>query len=199
MGAKMAMKLSFGGDWQATVTDAPLHITPRFTGGSVEVVPYMDRAERERFLADTFGSEHWPHRLLHGAVPGPRGQLAGLAARSRRPQQAPGRLYRHRPRRCAPHRDGAVVGWSFAGPARYLASAFTAPGPDRPSSATRRLLTECLDLVTVPLLDDVEGGDPAAVARLRAADEALRTQREDRHRTNVLRGLIATCLKDQGS
>lgn len=36
----------------------------------------------------------------------------------------------------------------------------------------------------------------AAVARLRAADEALRTQREDRHRAEVLRGLIATYLKD---
>ncbi|WP_371632787.1 hypothetical protein OG693_15075 [Streptomyces sp. NBC_01259] len=75
----------------------------------------------------------------------------------------------------------------------------TDPDPAPPSPATRRLLTECLDLVTAPLLDDVEDGDPAAVARLRAADEALRTQAEDRHRADVLRGLIATYLKDYGS
>ncbi|MBT2406336.1 MULTISPECIES: hypothetical protein [unclassified Streptomyces] len=54
----MTMKLSFDGDWHATVTDEPLHITPRFTGhASVDVARYADARERERFLADTFGSQ----------------------------------------------------------------------------------------------------------------------------------------------
>jgi hypothetical protein len=53
----MTMKLSFEGDWRATVTDDPLHITPRFTGDSVDVAQYADVKERERFLANSFGSQ----------------------------------------------------------------------------------------------------------------------------------------------
>ncbi len=53
------MKLSLGGDWRATVTDDPLHITPRFDGGSVRVMRYADVQEREGFFVDTFGSRQW--------------------------------------------------------------------------------------------------------------------------------------------
>lgn len=53
----MTMRLSFDGDWYATVTDDPLHITPRFTGDSVDVVRYADAVEREGFLTNTFGSQ----------------------------------------------------------------------------------------------------------------------------------------------
>ncbi|MEU2735992.1 hypothetical protein ABZ656_11290 [Streptomyces sp. NPDC007095] len=38
------------------------------------------------------------------------------------------------------------------------------------------------DLVTLPVTYDVEDREPTALARLRAVDEALRDQREDRHR-----------------
>ncbi|MGV9786732.1 hypothetical protein [Streptomyces sp. NPDC003435] len=42
-------------------------------------------------------------------------------------------------------------------------------------------------------------GEPAAVARLRAADEALRTQREDRHRADALLSLISSLVEDYGN
>ncbi|MFD3701414.1 hypothetical protein ACFWUZ_35870 [Streptomyces sp. NPDC058646] len=94
---------------------------------------------------------------------------------------------------------GAVVGWSLSDPARYLTTGYTDPDPDPPAAATRRLLTECLDLVTTPVVEDVADGEPAALARLRAADTALHDQREDRHRADVLLQLIATYMEDYGN
>ncbi|MFE7457310.1 hypothetical protein [Streptomyces sp. NPDC057554] len=91
---------------------------------------------------------------------------------------------------------GAVVGWSLTDPARYLCAAFAAPDPAPPSPATRRLLTECLDLTTQPLIHEVEDREPAALDRLRALDEALRTQHEDRHRADALLALISTLVED---
>ncbi|MFI2367976.1 hypothetical protein [Streptomyces sp. NPDC018833] len=55
----MTTKLTFDGDWHATVTGDPLHITPRFTGDSVDVMHCADVKERERFVLDTFGSQHF--------------------------------------------------------------------------------------------------------------------------------------------
>jgi hypothetical protein len=49
------------------------------------------------------------------------------------------------------------------------------------------------------VVDDLVDGEPAAVARLRAADEALRVQQEDRHRADALREMIATYVEDYGS
>ncbi|WP_251056284.1 hypothetical protein [Streptomyces sp. ISL-94] len=66
---------------------------------------------------------------------------------------------------------GTVVGWSLTDPVRYLTTTFADPDPGPPSPEARRLLTECLDLTTEPVLEDVEDGDPVALARLRAADE----------------------------
>lgn len=94
---------------------------------------------------------------------------------------------------------GTVVGWSLTDPARYLTTGYADPDPNPPSPATRRLLTECLDLITMPGIEDVVDGEPAALARLRAADEALRTQREDRHRADALLALIATYVEDYGN
>ncbi|MGW0667763.1 hypothetical protein [Streptomyces sp. NPDC002746] len=91
---------------------------------------------------------------------------------------------------------GAVVGWSLMDPARYLTAPSSVPDAAPPSIATRRLLTECLDLITQPVIWDVEDGDPAAVARLRAADDALRTQPEDRRRADALHTLIAQLVED---
>ncbi|GAA2625323.1 hypothetical protein [Streptomyces vastus] len=54
----MTMKVRFDGDWAATVMDDPLRITPRF-GHSVDIAPFANVMERERFLADTFGSQDW--------------------------------------------------------------------------------------------------------------------------------------------
>ncbi|MFG2993480.1 hypothetical protein ACGFZK_30000 [Streptomyces sp. NPDC048257] len=51
----MTMKLTFDGDWRATVTDEPLDITARFTSDA----SVADAMERARFLADTFGSQDW--------------------------------------------------------------------------------------------------------------------------------------------
>ncbi|MER5908401.1 hypothetical protein ABT150_51925 [Streptomyces mirabilis] len=95
-------------------------------------------------------------------------------------------------------RHSTVVGWSLTDPARYLTIGFAAPDADPPSDATRRLLTECLDLVTQPVILDVEDREPPALARLRAVDEALRNQREDRHRADALLSLIANLVEDYG-
>ncbi|MEV8394871.1 MULTISPECIES: hypothetical protein [unclassified Streptomyces] len=96
-------------------------------------------------------------------------------------------------------RHHTVVGWSLTDPARYLTTAFAAPDPNPPSPVTRQLLTECLDLLTTPVVDDVVDGEPAALARLRAVDEALRDQREDRHRADTLLSLIANLVEDYGN
>ncbi|MFF8952731.1 hypothetical protein ACF09I_28545 [Streptomyces sp. NPDC014940] len=247
------MKLSFDGGWRATVTDDPLRIAPRFTGGSVDVVRYADVKERERFLMDTFGSQDWlwdaPEVLRFDPV---SRELAGAEFRmpyasgetSVRvpvlPPVRPGGLradevrdFRHEmcsvlcrvpgdtvlaclrdldvldepveacvgiaPDLALLVQDSAVVGWSLTDPARYLVTAYADPDPNPPSPATRRLLTECLDLLTAPVVDDLVDGDPAAVARLRAADEALRAQREDRHRADALLSLIGTLVEDYGN
>ncbi|MFD9433040.1 hypothetical protein [Streptomyces sp. NPDC060002] len=92
--------------------------------------------------------------------------------------------------------DGTVVGWSLTDPARYLTTGFAAPDPNPPSPATRRLLTECLDLITTPLLYEVRNRNPATLARLRALDKALRNQCEDRHRANALLALISNLVED---
>ncbi|WP_371618877.1 hypothetical protein [Streptomyces sp. NBC_00454] len=46
---------------------------------------------------------------------------------------------------------------------------------------------------------DLLDGEPTALARLRAADEALHEQREDRHRAEALLQLIATYVEDYGN
>ncbi|MFI9753282.1 hypothetical protein [Streptomyces collinus] len=91
---------------------------------------------------------------------------------------------------------GTAVGWSLTDPARYLTTGFAAPDPAPPAPATRHLLTECLDLITTPLLDEVRDRVPAALDRLRALEQALRAQREDRHRTDALLSLIADLVED---
>lgn len=93
---------------------------------------------------------------------------------------------------------GTVVGWSLTDPARHLTSACAAPDPDPPSPATRRLLSACLDLITDPLLDEVQDREPAALARLREIHQALRVQREDRHRADALLSLISNLVEDYG-
>ncbi|WP_406264596.1 hypothetical protein OHT93_04975 [Streptomyces sp. NBC_00191] len=91
---------------------------------------------------------------------------------------------------------GTVVGWSLTDPARYLTTGFAAPDPAPPAPATRLLLTECLDLITTPLLDKVRRRDPAALAVLRALDDSLRNQRRDRHRIDALTVKIADLMED---
>ncbi|MEV7413402.1 hypothetical protein AB0O04_36975, partial [Streptomyces althioticus] len=58
------------------------------------------------------------------------------------------------------------------------------------------LFTECLDLITTPLLYEVRNRNPATLARLQAADKALRAQREDRHRADALLALISNLVED---
>ncbi|MFE7929839.1 hypothetical protein ACFU6S_14025 [Streptomyces sp. NPDC057456] len=94
---------------------------------------------------------------------------------------------------------GTVAGWSLTDPARYLTTGFAAPDPAPPASATRLLLTECLDLITSPLLTEVRDRNPSALSHLRALDEALRNQPEDRHRADALLALIATLVEDYGT
>ncbi|WP_330460314.1 hypothetical protein OIB37_27660 [Streptomyces sp. NBC_00820] len=237
----MAMKLSFDGDWGATVTDDPLHIIPRFTGDSVDVVRYADVVERERFLADTFGSQDrlWDtpdvlrfdpdSRKLVGA----EFQMPYVSAYAETSVRVPALPAVRRGGLCADEvrdfrretctvlcrvsgdtvltclRDldvldepvdacigiapdvallvqhGTVTGWSLTDPARYLTTAYAAPDPAPPSQATRALLSSCLDLITVPLFEEVQDGEPAALARLREVHQALVAQREDRHRADV--------------
>jgi hypothetical protein len=49
------------------------------------------------------------------------------------------------------------------------------------------------------VVDDLVDGEPATLARLRAADEGLREQHEDRHRADSLLQLIATYVEDYGN
>jgi hypothetical protein len=251
----MTTKLSFDGDWRATVTDDPLHITPRFEGDSVRVTDYADVMERERFVANTFGSQHWlwdtpdvfrfapdSRKLVGAELQMP--YVSAAAETTTRlpvmPDVRPGGLradevqdFRHEtctvlcrapgdavlislrdldvldepleagigiaPDVALLVQHGTVVGWSLTDPARYLTTAYTEPDPNPPSPATRRLLTECLDLVTTPLVDDLVDGEPPALARLRAADDSLRNQREDRHRADALLALITTLVEDYGN
>ncbi|ANP57073.1 hypothetical protein AVL59_39800 [Streptomyces griseochromogenes] len=251
----MTTKLSFDGDWRATVTDDPLHITPRFTGDSVDVMQHVDVQERERFLARTFGSQDrlWDTPDLFRFDPDSR-KLVGAELQmpyvsadaetsTRLPFMPPVRQgglradevqdFRHETctvlcrapgdavliclrdldvldeplEACigvAPDvallvQHGTVVGWSLTDPARYLTTAYTEPDPNPTSPATRRMLTECLDLLTAPVVDDMVDGEPPALARLRAADESLRNQREDRHRADALLTLIATLVENYGN
>lgn len=249
------MKLSFDGDWRATVTDDPLHVTPRFAGNSVYVADYANVKERERFLVATFGSKEWlwdapdtlrfapDSRKLVGAelrmpyvsayhetsvrvpvMPALRqGGLRADEVRDFRHEmctvlcRAPGDAVLTCLRdldvldepleACigiAPDvallvQHGTVVGWNLTDPVRYLTTGFAAPDPAPPSDTTRRLLNECLDLITTPVVDDLVDGEPAALARLRAADEALRNQQQDRHRADALLDLIATMVEDYGN
>ncbi|MDQ0685350.1 hypothetical protein QFZ56_004313 [Streptomyces achromogenes] len=91
---------------------------------------------------------------------------------------------------------GAVVGWSLTDPARYLTTGFAAPDPAPPAPATRLLLTDCLDLITTELLDEVRDRVPAALDRLRALERSLRERREDRHRVDALLAFVADLVED---
>lgn len=246
------MRLTFDDGWRATVTDDPLHLTPRFAGTSVRVAPYADVVERNKFLVDTFGSQEWlwdtsdvlrfapAGRQLVGAefhLPEESASAEDSARVPVTPAVHPGGLRADEARDfrqeittvlCRASGDAVltclrdldvldeplearigiapdvallvqhstVVGWSLTDPARYLTTAFAAPDPDPPSTATRRLLTECLDLITQPVIYEVEDREPAALSRLRAVDEALRSQREDRHRANTLLALISNLVED---
>ncbi|WP_234325088.1 hypothetical protein [Streptomyces sp. NRRL WC-3626] len=251
----MTTYLYFDGDWRAAVTRDPLSIVPRFDGNTVCLVNYRDVRERQRFVAGTFGSEHWlwdtpdVFRFTAGSreLAGVELQMPYLSAYAEihdlvpvLPAVRPGGLladeerdFRHE--MCtvlcrAPGdtllvslRDtdvldkpldacigiapdvaflvqrGAVVGWSLTDPARYLTTPYTAPDPNPPSPATRRLLTECLDLITEPLIDEVRDRAPAAIARLRSADAALRAHPEDVHRANALLTFISDLMEDYGN
>ncbi|MFE9678987.1 hypothetical protein ACFYO5_33565 [Streptomyces sp. NPDC006259] len=251
----MTTRLTFDGGWRATVTDDPLHIAPRFTGDSMGLARYTNVSARERFLANTFGSQDWlwdtpdvfrfapDSRKLAGAelqlpyvsaahetstrlpvMPAVhRGGLRADEVRDFRHEtctvlcRAPGDTaliclrdldVLDEPVEArigiAPDvallvQHGTVVGWSLTDPARYLTTHFTAPDPAPPVPATRRLLSACLDMVTTPVVDDLVDGEPAALARLQAADKALREQREDRRRADALLGLIATHVQDYGN
>ncbi|MFJ3902830.1 hypothetical protein [Streptomyces sp. NPDC090025] len=95
-------------------------------------------------------------------------------------------------------RGGAVVGWTLTDPARHLTPDLDPAAPAEPAGSTRALLTESLDLVTGPLLDAVVDGDPAALARLRTLDEALRADRDDPARAAALLALVGDLAEDHG-
>ncbi|MFI6033280.1 hypothetical protein ACIBBD_03675 [Streptomyces sp. NPDC051315] len=249
------MRLTLHDDWRATVTDDPLPSIPRFANAVVAVAPYADVKERERFLADTFGSQEWlwdtpdtlgfdrMSRELVGAefqLPHERASAEDCARLPSAPTAVPGGLRADEERNCrlemtsvlcrAPGdavltglRDlqvldeplearigiapdvallvqaGTVVGWSLTDPARYLTTAYAAPDPAPPSPATRRLLSSCLDLITDPLLEEVQDREPAALARLREVHRTLCAQREDRHRADALLSLIGNLVEDYGN
>ncbi|MFD3701415.1 hypothetical protein ACFWUZ_35875 [Streptomyces sp. NPDC058646] len=94
---------------------------------------------------------------------------------------------------------GTMVGWSLTDPVRYLTRGFEPPDPAPPALATRLLFTECLDIITTPVLDEVRLQDPAALSRLRAVDEALRNQREDQYRADAMTSLITDLVEDYGN
>ncbi|MZD05118.1 hypothetical protein GTW43_08470 [Streptomyces sp. SID5785] len=251
----MTKKLTFDGGWDATVTDEPLDLLPRLRAMSLIVAPYADRVEREKFLADTFGSQDWlwdlpdvfrfdpGSRRLAGVelqVPEEAAPAEDVARLPVSPAVRPGGLradevkpFRHEictvlcrapgdavltclrdlgvldepvearigiaPGLALLVQHGAVVGWSLTDPVRYLTTSYRDPDPKPPAAVTRHMFSECLDLITDPeVVDDLVDGEPGAVARLRAADEALRTQAEDPHRAAALRELIAQYVEDYG-
>ncbi|MEU4359923.1 hypothetical protein [Streptomyces virginiae] len=93
---------------------------------------------------------------------------------------------------------GTVVGWDLTDPVRYLTSGFAAPDPTPPVPATRQLFTECMDIITTPLFDEVRDRNPAALARLRTLYHDLRDQQEDLHRINALATVIADKVEQHG-
>ncbi|MET7617228.1 hypothetical protein [Streptomyces sp. NPDC005408] len=248
------MKLTFDGDWRATVTGAPLRSTPRFDfpGQRVRIAEYADMEEWQRFLVETFGSQEWlwdaPDELrfdqagreLVGAgfrLPYESAPAEDSARVPATPPVRPGGLRADEARdfrlevttelcrapgdtvlTCLRELDvldepldarigiapdvallvqhGTVVGWSLTDPARYLTTGFAAADPAPPAPATRLLFTECLDLITTPLLDAVRRRDPAALTSFRALDHKLRNQREDRHRTDALLAIIGNLVED---
>lgn len=145
------MRLTFDNEWRATVTDDPLRA--RGTPGW---------ASRRR-------GPGFPAGDVRGAVPHPGDAvLTGLRDLDVLDEPLEARVG------IAPDvallvKHGAVVGWSLTDPARYLTIGFAAPDADPPSDVTRRLLTECLDPVTQPVILDVEDREPTALARLVAA------------------------------
>ncbi|MFK4185608.1 hypothetical protein ACI2L4_16545 [Streptomyces sparsogenes] len=92
--------------------------------------------------------------------------------------------------------QGEVAGWSLGDPARYLTDGFAEPRPTPPAPATRLRLAECLELVSSPLVDQVMDQDADAWHRLRATEHALRVQREDRPRAEILHGVISRLIED---
>ncbi|MFJ7629195.1 hypothetical protein ACIQZN_22140 [Streptomyces sp. NPDC097595] len=92
--------------------------------------------------------------------------------------------------------EGAVAGWSLGDPARYLTDGFAEPPSGPPAAATRLRLAECLELVSSPLVEEVMDADPEAWQRLRSVERALREQRVDRARADVLRGVISRLIED---
>ncbi|MFJ4283432.1 hypothetical protein [Streptomyces massasporeus] len=78
----MTTNLKFDGGWPATVTDEPLDLVPRLLGTFLIVSPYADRVEREKFLADTFGSQDllWDLPDVFHFAPGDR-QMVGAEFR----------------------------------------------------------------------------------------------------------------------
>ncbi|MFD5726144.1 hypothetical protein ACFWMT_08560 [Streptomyces sp. NPDC058368] len=92
--------------------------------------------------------------------------------------------------------EGAVAGWNLGDPARYLTDGFAAPSSGPPAPATRLRLAECLELVSSPLVDRVMDREPEAWQRLRVVERALREQREDRGRADVLHGVISRLIED---
>ena len=93
----------------------------------------------------------------------------------------------------------AVVGWSLTDPARYLTDGFADPDVTPPSPATRLRLAECLELVSSPLVDEVMDQDADAWHRLRATERALRDQRDDRRRADVLHRVVSRLIEDYES
>ncbi|MEU6538549.1 hypothetical protein [Streptomyces sp. NPDC047000] len=252
------MRITIGEDWTATVTGAPLDITPRFDFWDlrVRIARYADVEERGRFLLETFGSGPWlwdtPDELRFDPVSrelaGAELQMPGVEAADAEdsarvpatPPAHPGGLQADEARDChlevttelcrapgdtaltclrdldvleeplqarvgiAPDvallvQHGTVVGWSLTDPVRYLTIAFASPDPAPPAPATRRLFTECLDLITTPLLDGVKDRDPAALVRLRELERALRARSDDRHRVDALLSLISGLAEDYGN
>ncbi|MFD9718553.1 hypothetical protein [Streptomyces sp. NPDC059076] len=92
-----------------------------------------------------------------------------------------------------------VAGWSLADPARYLTDGFAEPAKGPVFPVTRQRLAECLELVSLPLVEEIMDKEPAAWLRLRATERALKEQRDDRGRADILHRVISRLIEDYES
>ncbi|MEU9716964.1 hypothetical protein [Streptomyces sp. NPDC047976] len=192
------MRLDIDGGWTATVTGEPLSIAPRFVFRDFRVciATYTDVKERERFQLDTFGSQDWLWDTPDDFRFDPAGrELVGAEF------QLPGAAADAEDSARVPAAPAVRPGGLRADEARDFRLEVATELCRAPGDTVLTCLRD-LDVLDEPLEARI-GIAPdvallVALAGLRALDQALRDQRDDRHRADALLALIAELVEDYG-